>query len=475
MKPTIKVSIGGFAFNLEENAYQIIDNYLKTLAKYFVNKPEGEEIISDVESRMAELLQMRMTHPESVISETDASDIISIMGNPKDFAGGEVEEPVIEKKERFDFRKKLYRDPDHGIIGGVCSGLGYYFRIDPVAIRVIFVLALLLLNFQSHHISGNGFVLLVYVVLWIVMPKATTFTQKLTMMGTDPSIENIENRDRVEQLNRPRTSSSLLKAIRVIFSVILGMICLTILIAIVAIVAAFFGFYFKLGIPMINICMDAFDLYSLDQKIAMIMAICLPLIGLFYLCIKLLFQLRFTVRDLVISSIAFILWIGAAFYVTGVVLNIVQEHRFNHTVVEDIPVSTNSDVLYIKLNDNIIDSEPWANYSFLSYVEHSKNNYSLFLLPEIRIRYDSLQTDFRIELKKTAFDGTRSGARKRANNINLDYVIHDSVIVLNPQIYNRNYLWDRKLFKINIIAPVNKSVVLDEPLIYNKRIYSDFY
>jgi len=469
MKPTIKVSIGGYAFNLEENAYQIIDDYLKTLTRYFANKHEGEEIISDVESRMAELLLMR--NQAGVISEDDAKAVISIMGSPNDFADDGFDASSGSTQEEKTRKKKLYRDADDNIIGGVCSGLGYYLGIDPVLIRILFVALIFLFNFLPWNNTGI-YVVFGYIILWIVMPKATTFTQKLEMRGAEVSIEEIEKRSQTGT-SKPK-SSSVVNVIKIICGIFLGIVFISSASMLIAIVAAFFGLYISSGIPEINICLEAFNIYTLDQKVAMIMAICLPLIGLCYLCVKLLFQKRFTVTDLVISIVAFLLWIGAGFYVGGVILNLVKKHRNEFTSTQTIPVSTQSETLYIRLDESLVDAEPMFGSEDLAYIVDDKGNSSIFFFPEVEVRKDTSLSDFKIELQKRAFDETKGKARRRAKDVTLTYSVTDSLIVIKPQLYSKQHLWDRKLFRLIITTPADRKVVVEEPLENNKLRYYDF-
>lgn len=202
MKPTIRVSIGGLAFNLEEDAFRVLDDYLKALRRHFEKNSESGEIISDIELRLSELLQMRVSSADGVVSMADALDIIKIMGSPKDFDDAPQEEYTEEDSEKKSFgksdyatddtqdlfKKKLYRDTDNKFIGGVCSGLGHYFRIDTTIMRLIFSGIFLFLLFFMHKGPSCMIMVLIYGILWAVMPAAHSFKQKLSMTGSDPSI-----------------------------------------------------------------------------------------------------------------------------------------------------------------------------------------------------------------------------------------------------------------------------------------------
>ncbi|MEA3343657.1 MAG: PspC domain-containing protein, partial [archaeon] len=135
------------------------------------------EIIADIESRIAEILQERMSDTKQVVNITDVDHVTEMMGQPSDFA--EEDEPVHEdkkSKERTYYSrttKRLYRDPENKMIGGVCGGLGAYFNTDPLWFRLLFVALIIF--------SGVG--LLIYIVLWVVVPEAYTTAEKLEMRG----------------------------------------------------------------------------------------------------------------------------------------------------------------------------------------------------------------------------------------------------------------------------------------------------
>jgi phage shock protein PspC (stress-responsive transcriptional regulator) len=186
MKKTFTINISGNIFHIEEDAYERLQGYLLKLKNHFGNEAEGREIVSDIESRIGELFQEKSKGENKVITQEWVDDVIAIMGTPEDFIQQEgEEEPVIMAVKG---KKRLYRDPDSRVIAGVCSGLGAYFKVDPVVIRVLFVLLLLT--------TGVGF--LAYLVLWIAVPKAQSTAQRLEMRGEEVNISNIERTVRVD-------------------------------------------------------------------------------------------------------------------------------------------------------------------------------------------------------------------------------------------------------------------------------------
>ncbi len=187
MKKTFSVNLGNRVFYIDEDAYIRLKAYLDTIERYFSDEKERTDIINDIETRLSELFTDRFAGNRQVITMEDVQEAIKIMGNPQEI-GGEGkqiadEEPVYDSYRATSQRRRLYRDDDNRVIGGVCSGLGTYFDIDPVIIRIV----LLVLFF----VFGFGFLL--YLILWIVVPKAVTTAQKLEMRGEPVNASNIGN------------------------------------------------------------------------------------------------------------------------------------------------------------------------------------------------------------------------------------------------------------------------------------------
>ncbi len=184
MKKTIRIHISGFIFNIDEDAYKILEKWLNRISEKYKNEEDGEEIFNDIEMRVAELFEEKVGN-EGVVTQKEVEEIIKTMGQPEDFENDE--EPVTENKTDYSKKKsrkqrRLYRDEENKIIAGVCSGLGNYFGIDPVIFRLLFVAGLII----------GGFGTLLYIILWIAIPKAETIAQKLEMNGEPVTISNIE-------------------------------------------------------------------------------------------------------------------------------------------------------------------------------------------------------------------------------------------------------------------------------------------
>ncbi len=194
MNKTININLGGFFFHIDEIAYQKLRRYLESISKSLSEDPQGKnEIIADIEARISELLSEKITDARQVVNEGDIEDIIVIMGQPEDYA--EAEEAYSDSsysyKRNNTSGKKLFRDGDDKFLGGVASGIAHYFDIDAIWIR----LGLLALFF------GAGFGILIYIILWILLPEAKTTAEKLQMEGEPVNIDNIEKKIREEFSN----------------------------------------------------------------------------------------------------------------------------------------------------------------------------------------------------------------------------------------------------------------------------------
>lgn len=189
MNKIISINLKGLVFQVEEEAFEQLKKYLELLNQHFAKEESRLEIIDDIESRIAEMLQEKLKTKAAITAE-DVEEIIGIMGKPADFGIDSEEEEDAEPKEKkasYDIpytstNKRFMRDTESGIFGGVCAGAGHYFGIEPLWVRLIFL-------FLFFAMGTGG---LFYLILWIIIPEAKTPTDRLQMKGEPVNIDTIE-------------------------------------------------------------------------------------------------------------------------------------------------------------------------------------------------------------------------------------------------------------------------------------------
>ena len=234
MKKTVTINLGGFVFNIDEDACDRLSQYLADIEKRFPEE-ERAEIIRDIEERMAELLTYKLQN-RNVVETNDVEEVIEVIGKPEQFEdeSGESQSETSDSTEKSAFAdnsasadsgktperksrrtRKLYRNSNDRMVSGVASGLAAYFDIDPAIVRILFVI----LAFASL-----GWGILIYLILLIAMPEAQTKAQFLEMQGIEPTLENIDNfqMEPVVHSDGATTFGKILKVCLIVLGVIIG-------------------------------------------------------------------------------------------------------------------------------------------------------------------------------------------------------------------------------------------------------------
>lgn len=194
MKKNISINISGIIFHIEEDGYETLRKYLDSIKRYFASFEDSSEILSDIESRIAEIFLAKLNEGKQVITAEDVNSLVSTMGSVNDFKAAEEQEfgageySSTESKSGAgqssntaakEASKKLFRDSRRKILGGVCAGLGHYFNVDPVWPRLLFALLVL---------GSYGSLLVVYIILWIALPASDVLEDESSVkkMYRDP-------------------------------------------------------------------------------------------------------------------------------------------------------------------------------------------------------------------------------------------------------------------------------------------------
>ncbi len=196
MNKIFNINLGGYPFTIDDNAFYALDKYLNTIKKHFSESEGCDDIISDIEARIAELFNEELKG-QPIVGMREVDNVIKVMGKPQDFgATEESHHEATAKKEykeesQYKTGKKLFRDPDTKVVGGVAAGLAAYFGVhNALWVRIAFVIGLF----------GGGVSLPLYLILWAVIPEAKTSGDKLSMKGEKINVSNIAKKVE-EELN----------------------------------------------------------------------------------------------------------------------------------------------------------------------------------------------------------------------------------------------------------------------------------
>ena len=197
MKKTLTVNLGGIVYQIDEDAYRLLDNYLNNLRLHFRKEEGADEIMDDMETRISDLFSEKINEHKQVIVAADVEEIIARMGKPEEIESEEDETEQKsadnEKKQRDSTttdhhnesttgKRRLYRDPDNRMLGGVASGFGAYLDCDPTWVRLIMII-LIFIPYTP--------IVVAYLIAWLLIPEARTATEKLSMHGEAATVENI--------------------------------------------------------------------------------------------------------------------------------------------------------------------------------------------------------------------------------------------------------------------------------------------
>ncbi|UIR55606.1 PspC domain-containing protein [Sphingobacterium sp. SRCM116780] len=483
MNKTIIININSIVFHIEEDAYDVLRNYMIDIKKHFGNSEDSKEILDDIENRIAEMFTEKIQLGiKEVLNMEDVNAVIAQMGSVSDFEINDSDQPYGDQKSTNSYNniraeKKLMRDPEDKVISGVCSGLGHYFGVESRWVRLLFVLFVILF--------GSGF--LVYIILWIVMPIAITRADRMEMRGESPNIQNFKRSFEEElsglrenfsgagsSFNKGVTSAGnafgeilkiVAKVIGLLVAFAIGTSLIGLLIALV---------FFSLGIAGITDQGVIEPLALIDPTqapwalIAAFLAIAIPFAGLFYLIIRLLFNKR-PMNNYLTTSL-FLVWLvslGGIIYYTG---SVAKDFKEESKIVEEKTLErrsvyriTERDVRVIKLNGN--DSR--------TNLKINGTNLSDYLQDNIRIRFeriDSTQMPY-IKYEYSAKGANYNIATKRASAINYKAVQDSANIIFDSHFkLGEKELYRDQEVNVTIYLPVGSKVILHREL---ERHYAD--
>ena len=265
-----RCSLSGVGFMLEKDAYERLSDYLKSLRIAYKNNPDSDEILADIEARIAELILSAQSSVENVVCLPLIENIIEQLGSPEAISG---EEECSKEKSGARIPRRLYRDLENAKLGGVCAGLAKHFGIDAVWVRVAIFSPLVLL-FMSNipymgwcgPLGGNifGIFLILYLILWFAIPAAKSARQKLEQEGERISVQSIADRQGATSEEKAQSSvanfvSTLGRVAVVLLKLFVGIIILPLVV-----VAIFLAFLVGATISGLYVDRIAFNIGNFD-------------------------------------------------------------------------------------------------------------------------------------------------------------------------------------------------------------------
>ena len=483
MKKVLTISIHGTVFQIDEDASVALKSYLEALNTHFRHRPGGREVIQDIEDRMAELFHDKQPNKGQVITLEEVRSVITVLGTPEAIAGydTDAESPDAATTPGATARqplnrapkpiKRLYRDPDHRALGGVCSGLSAYLNVDVVWIRLLFVLVLF----------AYGTSLLLYIILWIVTPKAYTAAQKLEMRGEAVNIDNIErtvqstyttsaaydqNRATGRRVGQAasRAASGTVSLFGKMFGMIffVGAILLFIsLISVLAFHPVFISFNTN-GLDSYPVTrffsMVASPAMRTWLYIAVSITVLLPLIGLLVLGLKLLFNFR--IRTPWVTTASFLLWIVALISSVSGGLFLAKGFALQERGMEVVDMQPTYDTLYFSTTVNrLLMTNPF-NEDELPLLDASVEPNVLVGRPRITFHSTSDRNP-QLRIVRTAQGASRREAMDNLNEMHYSLTITDSLITV-PSTFAipSSPRWKGQEFRIECYLPDSTVVAL---------------
>ncbi len=353
-----KCSIAGVSFTLEKNAYEALQTYIKSLNDTYKDNPDGEEIIADIEARIAELI-LTAQPADAIIAKPLIDNIIKQLGSAEeiDEEGAERHAETIDQNGNPRIPRRLYRDLQNSKLGGVCAGVANYFDLDPTWIRLAMFVPLIMTMFGSVEIfrwiapfSGNlfGFVIIGYIIMWFTIPAASSARQKLEMKGERITARNIHSTTQAPVDERERTLlANIMMTVGNLLLIGLKIIALFILIGLVVGISVL-GF---IGLATIPALLSTDFVTGLAMATLFIVMI-VPILVLLYLTVSLLISRRPNGKAL---WILFIIWLLSLVIMTiAAIKSPVHFDRQIENVFESV-LDGDDDVLYEEFSQQEID------------------------------------------------------------------------------------------------------------------------
>jgi len=490
MNKTIIININGIVFHIEEDAYEILKNYMTDVKRHFMNSADSLEITTDIENRIAEMFnELLAGENKQVIVEQDVNSVIGQMGTVEDFEKSEMDtEPAFSDTYYSSTNsRRLFRDPDDHLLGGVAAGIANYFDVDVVWIRLAFALSFLF--------AGTGIIL--YIILWIVIPKAVTRADRMAMKGEKLNLQGFK-KNFEEELGSMRNNLSnfhhearpfVYKArdftgdfvhhLGTFFSGAAKVLLKLIGIALILTCAGFLVFFTVAFIALLSVGYFG-PFHDLPYEIlrhhhadyifiAAFVVVIVPLVSIMMLVLKSIFNVGSISRPG--GTAALIIWLCAVGAFVYNVVGIASEFRSHANVVETIALTpTKNNVYYIKLNDlKYFSAEDSVRLNIknlspnMKVADDDDNDFQSFYHRNIRLNIETSDSGQPVLIKSSRARGPYyEDAFNNARSIKYIFSQQDTVLKFDQRFYGKNdELWHDEEIDLTLKLPKNAKVVID--------------
>lgn len=489
MNKTVNINLGGMIFHIDENAYLKLQNYLNAVRRSFAGASGEDEIVSDIESRIAELFSQKLQHDKQVVSNKEIDEVIEVMGQPEDYMVDEdiFEEEARSQKNSSSTIKKLYRDVDSKYIGGVSAGLGHYLGINPIWVRLIFILTL---SFGS---------LLVYIILWILLPEAHTTAEKIAMTGDPVNISNIEKKikegfdsasDTVKNVdyqkygNKAQSGiSSFFDAIGTIFMTLfkvfgkfIGVILL--LVGTATVIGALIGMFTMSSFDFFNLDItNQLDLYDYAPvwpvwivSVLGFFAVAIPFFFVAYLGLKILVSNLKSIGSIAKFSLLGVWLLSIITLAVFGLKTAVKQKENDHVFIKEELAVTAQDTLRITMNTNELYSSSLRRSDNEKFV-YDENNTQHIFSQDVRLIVKSTKDSIgSIRIRKEANGHSHNAARTRAKDIDYQYTLENNTLSLNNYfLASADQKYNSQEVEVTLYIPEGAVIYADDNTYYYHR------
>jgi phage shock protein PspC (stress-responsive transcriptional regulator) len=493
MNKTIIININGIVFHIEEDAYEILKNYMTDVKRHFMNSADSLEITTDIENRIAEMFsEILEKENKQVIVEQDVNLVVEQMGSVSDFENADEPGKSSDQYGYTTEGRRLFRDPDDHLVAGVCAGIANYFDIDAVWVRLAFAL--------FFPVGGTGFLL--YVILWIIVPKAVTRADRMAMKGEKQNLQGFK-KNLEDELSSVRQNFSnfgnearpfvykardfagdffhhlgiflggtgrlLVKLIGVFILICCLSLTVFLIVAFVALIA--FGRFTPFHDLPFNLIRHS---HAELIYISAFLGAFIPMLSIMFLTLKGIFNTGSVSRST--GSTVLVIWLCSlgvfAYYTTQIALNFRDAAQFSENITLK-PVKGNT--YYLKLNDvkyfskedsirlNIKGLAPGVKITEDPY---AYNNFEDFGYRRVHINIEKSDVNEALLVETFKAKGrSYDDALLNVRNAKYRFAQQDSVLKFDYRLYaDRDDLWHDEELYITLKVPLNSTIIVDDQL-----------